>query len=200
MIAGPLQTPFDEQTRAQIRHQARRMIGKAGYTLPDREDLEQELLLWLWQHQDGFDPSEGEWSTFVAMVLRKKAISLLRRNAAVRRDHRPVRSLHEKEQSPEGIPTEMIHHLEQRDLDRHRGVEHLSDLELLMLKMDLPGLLSEMSGELQMIAGRLQHQCIQEIVEQTGIPRTTLRRRIREIREWLIFRNPDSFEQIAAKF
>ena len=54
------------------------LIGKAGLTPADREDVEQELALRLWQALPGYNPDMGKLRRFVGTVLRRAAHSLLR--------------------------------------------------------------------------------------------------------------------------
>src|SRR5512140_1240899 len=61
-----------------VRRQAQRLIGKAGLTPADREDVEQELALRLWQALPGYNPDMGKCGAFVGTVLQRAAHSLLR--------------------------------------------------------------------------------------------------------------------------
>ena len=48
-----------------IRHKARQLVGKAGLTEDDRQDLEQELMIDLLGRMKHFNPAKGKKTTFM---------------------------------------------------------------------------------------------------------------------------------------
>lgn len=60
---------------------ARRITGDAVAA----EDLTQDVLVWLWQHPEAFDPARGSLRSFLATVARRRAIDWVRSAAARRR-------------------------------------------------------------------------------------------------------------------
>jgi len=68
-----------------IRRKAAWMAARPGFTRFDREDIEQELALRLWQSLGNFDPTKGNSGAFIATVLRRVGNSLLRRRCSRRR-------------------------------------------------------------------------------------------------------------------
>ncbi len=56
-----------------------RMAARIGFSTADREDLYQDLMVDLLEHQHKFDPSKGSAGTFTGMVSRHRAIELLDR-------------------------------------------------------------------------------------------------------------------------
>src|SRR5262249_1034887 len=79
-----------------IRRKARELVGRAGLTSQDREDLEQELLLRLLERLPAFDAERSAWTTFAALVIRRCAANLLRYRQAEKRDCRTTRSLYRR--------------------------------------------------------------------------------------------------------
>ena len=77
-------------TRQQIHRKARQLIGKAGLKPSDREDIEQELTLRLWQSLNGFDATLGASAAFVGTVLNRAANSVLRLRNSGKRGTRHV--------------------------------------------------------------------------------------------------------------
>ena len=56
-----------------------RMAARFGLSPEDREDLQQELIIDLLEHQDKFDPAKGSAGTFTGMVSKHRSVELLDR-------------------------------------------------------------------------------------------------------------------------
>ena len=56
-----------------------RMAARFGLSPEDREDLQQELILDLLEHQEKFDPAKGSTGTFTGMVSKHRSVELLDR-------------------------------------------------------------------------------------------------------------------------
>ncbi len=56
-----------------------RMAARFGLSPADREDLQQELILDLLEHQDKFDPAKGSAGTFTGMVSKHRSVEFLDR-------------------------------------------------------------------------------------------------------------------------
>ncbi len=56
-----------------------RLAARFGLSPADREDLQQELILDLLEHQDQFDPAKGSAGTFTGMVSKHRSIEFLDR-------------------------------------------------------------------------------------------------------------------------
>ncbi len=56
-----------------------RMAARFGLSPADREDLQQELILDLLEHQEKFDPTKGSAGTFTGMVSKHRSAELLDR-------------------------------------------------------------------------------------------------------------------------
>jgi RNA polymerase sigma-70 factor (ECF subfamily) len=55
------------------------MAARFGLSPADREDLQQELILDLLEHQDKFDPAKGSAGTFTGMVSKHRSVEFLDR-------------------------------------------------------------------------------------------------------------------------
>ena len=84
---------IDQFTARLIRRKAHQLVGRAGFTRSDREDIEQELRLKILKHFSSYDPQQGHRHAFVTAVVERHAANLLRNKQAEKRDHRRVRSL-----------------------------------------------------------------------------------------------------------
>ena len=79
-----------------IRRTARELVGQAGFMAADVEDIEQDFRLDVLQRLASFDAAKSNRHTFVVMVVRRCAATMLERQRAEKRDSgRRVRSLSE---------------------------------------------------------------------------------------------------------
>ena len=62
--------------------------GKYGFSDEDLRDLEQELLLRLWQQRRHFNPRRGKWSTFCNNVYGNHIRNIIAHRRAACRDYR----------------------------------------------------------------------------------------------------------------
>ncbi len=54
-----------------IRFKVRQLIGRHGFTRSDRDDLEQELRLAVWQRRSQFDPRVADWGCWLSTVVER---------------------------------------------------------------------------------------------------------------------------------
>jgi hypothetical protein len=89
----PLDDPECLEYARRICHfRALEMIGKAGFSWCDVEDLEQDLFFRILYVQNKFDGRKGRWSTFCNRVLKNHSINMLAFRYAQCRDFRLVTS------------------------------------------------------------------------------------------------------------
>lgn len=72
---------FSELELRIVRRIAGQMVRSRCFTSNDREDLEQELLLHLWEKQDEYNPdhaSQCGYETYIRKILNKKRTDLIR--------------------------------------------------------------------------------------------------------------------------
>ena len=74
-----------------IRSKARTLIGKAGFTSADCEDIEQELALDLLVRLENYDPRKSKRNSFMARVVEHRIATLLEERHAACRDWRLCR-------------------------------------------------------------------------------------------------------------
>jgi RNA polymerase sigma-70 factor (ECF subfamily) len=97
----------DPVVKALIKHKARRLVGRHGFSRSDREDLEQELALQVHLAKAKYDPKRGTPATFYKTVLSNKIKSIVSAAKAQKRDHRrnrPLRDLDDVIWHPDAIP------------------------------------------------------------------------------------------------
>ena len=69
-----------------IRRKAEQLASKAGFTMNDAEDIEQDLRLNVLQRLSGFDQGQSSRHTFVAMVVRCRAATILEHQRTAKRN------------------------------------------------------------------------------------------------------------------
>ena len=183
MGADSSRRALDAYALACIKHKAYQLVGQAGLTADDLEDLEQELTIHLFEQLPKFDPTRGAFSTFVDRVVDHKAADILDARFAACRDCRlRVGSIHDPVRLQDG--GEVL--VEDMDLDDavqvQRGIGGRSPHEEADLRIDLERALAALTPEQRDLCLRLLTSTIAEISATTGVPRPTLYDRLRRIR------------------
>jgi RNA polymerase sigma factor (sigma-70 family) len=159
-----------------VRRKARQLIGRAGFRAFDREDIEQELALRLWEGLRNFDPEAGSPGAFVATVLARAAHSLLRRRNSRKRGKGHVHcSLATEYEDSEGNLTG-----DQTDLVLC-GADRPHELAF-DLAHDVAVVLAQLPPRLRELAEDLKHQSVAQIARRAGVSRSTIYGRIAELR------------------
>jgi len=183
MGSDPSRRALDAYAEACIRHKAHQLVGQAGFTADDVEDLEQELAIHLFEQLPKFDPTRGAFSTFVDRVLTHKAADILDARFAARRDCRiQVGSLDDTVRLREGgeVP---IMDLDLEDaMHVQRGISVPSPYDEAERSIDLERAMAGLTPEQRDLCRRLMTATIAEISAATGVPRPTLYDRLRQIR------------------
>ena len=168
-----------------IRFKARQLVGQAGFTVADRDDLEQELILDLLRRLPKYDPSRAKLNTFIARVVEHKIATLIEKQTAHKRDYRRCPcSLNERfEEEEEGRSVERAETLDQEDYLLRIGVEPRAAEELRALALDVPAVVEALPSELGELCRRLKAESVTEISRDTGVPRATLYQSVTKLRE-----------------
>lgn len=155
-----------------VRRKARRLARCAGFTAADREDIEQELLLKLWEARDRFDPQLSHPHAFITTVVERAAASILRAQKAHKRGNQVAHtSLDEvaccHQDDPGGAVLAPCTPSHQAAVD---------------LACDVSELLSRLPSQLREVAELLASHSKRRIAKRLGISRRTLDRRIDALR------------------
>ena len=174
---------LDAFTRGLIRRKTQQLIGKAGFTSQDREDLEQKFYARVLQALRSFDPAVAHERVFLTAVVDRQGANLLRDKQAAKRYQRRVVSLNVTiHVEGEGL-TELAQSIGRRELDARLGRDTPSDQDLLDRVLDVAAVIASLPEPLRELAERRKSQTMQAISEALSIPRTTLNERMREIRQ-----------------
>ena len=164
---------FDRYADQLIRHKARQLIGKAGWTDDDRPDLEQELALDLVQRMRNFDPKKAQVTTFMARVVEHRMVTLMEARFAQCRDWRrgrvslndPVNDGEDAEEWVDTLPG---------DPEAWQKIDRCMDIERLI---------ASLPDEQRILCEQLKDNTMAEAARTLGLPRSTLYGRLGLIRE-----------------
>ncbi|MEO2026662.1 MAG: sigma-70 family RNA polymerase sigma factor [Fuerstiella sp.] len=166
-----------------VKRKVRQIVGRAGYTRQDKEDLEQELLTRLLQGLRSFDPDVAHRKSFVTAIVERAVATILRDAEAQKRDHRRISSLQRLVDLTDEGPTELAETIGDREYNGRRCRDPRSDEDLAQLVTDLAEVIDSMPGELRDLAERMKTQSISAIAREIGVPRTTLNDAVRRLRQ-----------------
>lgn len=162
-----------------IRRKVRQLVGCHGFRDQDREQLEQELISRLLQGLKSFDPQQAHRNAFATTIVERSVATIIRHKRAEKRDHRRVCSLN----APLGnCNTELGATIGQDNLDSRRCRQSRSATELSDLANDVAELIASLPPDLRQLAEALKHKPIATVAREMGIPRTSLRERVLELR------------------
>lgn len=147
---------FDEFTIRFIRSKVRQLIGRAGLTEADRDDLLQEFALDLIQRRQQFDPRFGTWEAFVVVVCENRLATILeRQQAEMRSRQREDSSLDRPVQDGEGGRTEFGKTLPDTQAGKRTGHWPRSSQETSKPVQDVATVLEGLPDPLRQICRRL---------------------------------------------
>ena len=169
-----------------IRYKARRLIGQAGFTASDREDIEQELILDLLRRLPKYNPKRAQRNTFIARVVEHKIATLIEAQKAGIRDYRRCRcSLSDRFEDEDGRSVERAETFYQEDYLLRTGAQSRPSDDLSTLAIDVTAVLEGLPPELHNLCWRLMAETVSEISRDTGVPRGTIYESIKKLREIL---------------
>ena len=175
---------IDPYAAGLIRFKARRLVGQAGFTASDREDIEQELMLDLLRRLPKYNPKRAQLNTFIARVVEHRVASLIEAQKAGIRDYRRCRcSLNERFEDADGRSVERVDTFDQEDYRLRTGAQSRPSEELNRLAIDVATVLETLPPELRELCRRLKAETVTEISRDTGVPRGTIYESIKKLRE-----------------
>lgn len=174
MFTEEFNQKLDRFTHGIVRRKVKQLIGRAGFTQQDREDLEQELLLRVLQSLPSFDPKQAHRNKFVTAVVERHVATILRNKRAEKRNDQLVASINVTVEV-EGLgAVELAQTVSEDELAARLGRKRRSAEDLANLALDIAAVIAAMPKEWQELAERRKTQSMQEISDALGIPRTTL--------------------------
>ena len=163
-----------------IRWKAKQLVGKAGFTRSDEDDLVQNFRLKLLERLDKFDPARAHFHVFVVTVIERCAATLLKHARAQKRNGGRVGSL--DAQSVENDEEINLGEIVSRDRRRRDSVRNAS--ELMDLASDLANILEMLPAELRQLCEQLKTLSTGDLARETGMPRSTINDKKRLVRNY----------------
>ena len=171
-----------------IRHKARQLVGTAGFTRDDFEDIQQDLIVDLLERLPKFDPAKAKYNTFVSRIVERKVSKLIRhRKQQIRDCRREECSLNADIDDCGGGTVERIQTISQDEHDLRTGKYTRPADERVDLRLDIEAVLADLPPELRRAGQMLMTMPIAEVAHKLGVPRSTFYEthlaRLREIFE-----------------
>ena len=166
-----------------IRHKARQLVGKAGLTENDRQDLEQELMIDLLSRMKHFNPAKGKKTTFMTRIVERRISNILEARFAQCRDWRKcTASLNDPIPGGNDDSTERIEQVSSDGQMGHQGRETIEQRQN-DIRFDVDRVISALPEDLQELCEKLRSSNMAEIAREMGVPRSTLYGKLTKLRD-----------------
>ncbi len=175
---------FDDYAITCIKLKVRQLIKRCGFDASDREDLEQELALHLFERIREHDPERGTVKTFIVCIVENKARTMIRvRNRRAESIAASPFSLNEEipEEDGSGVMQRM-EAIDREDYLLGAGMLSRPTLELLEMRIDVERVIDTLPPPLREICERLKTQNVTQISAGTGASRQQVYDAIRKLR------------------
>jgi RNA polymerase sigma-70 factor, ECF subfamily len=183
VLSDDFNEKIDRFTRGIVRRKISQLIGRAGFTTQDREDLEQEIFARILQSLPLFNPDQAHRNKFITTVVERYVANILRNKQAEKRDHRRISSLNVMIEITDEGPTELAQTIGERELDARLGRERIREDELTQLAIDLADVIATLPECWRTLLELRKSQTMPEIARAMGVPRTTLNAWMQHIRQ-----------------
>jgi len=195
MVSNKKSCELSDYALELVHHKARQLVGKAGYTQDDVDDIKQDLIVDLLERLSQFDPTKATYNTFVARLVERKISNLLRDRQAEMRDHRrEVCSLNEEIDTGEDEPVQRLTTISQDDQDIRTGKYARPAEERAHLQLDMDSVLDGLTPELRQVAEMLPTKSVSQVARELGIPRRTFREKhLTQLREVFAAKGMDDY-------
>lgn len=168
---------FDDFALDMVNIKAAELVGKAGFTADDFEDIRQTMLVDLLERLKKYDPQKSNFKLFVTCVVDRKGQNLIRYRESEMRDYqREDYSLNEEVTTSDSAePIQRLDIVDQDDQDIRTGKYRRANKDRIQLQLDVKAVLVSLPPELRQAAEMLQTKAIARVARELGIPRRTFR-------------------------
>jgi len=183
MQSNQKQQEVNEYAARVIRHKAKHLVGTAGFTESDRDDLEQEMMLDVIARLPKFDPNKATQKTFVARIIERKISKLIRHRTSEMRDYRrEAFSLNESIEDGDGGSIERGDLVSRESIDPVMATNSRTGVEEMAFLHDLETVLAGLPDHLRKLCEILKTGTVSDAAREMGIPRTTLNDHVKKLR------------------
>ena len=184
-----------------IKSRAFNLSSRYGHVAEDREDLEQEMALYLLSVLPKHDPNRSNLTTFANRVIDSWTKMHIRKLRTERRDYSALEfSLDEPRSDEDGERTTLGDVIGECDVTTLAGYGTLGCIDAVELKVAVDQVIATLPRSLRELCIALRDQTVTEASVSLGIPRNTMIYRfgmIREVFEEAGLGNTNSFRQIS---
>lgn len=180
------ETFLNDYARTIIRVKAKQLVRRPEFSKSDREDVEQELFLYLLARSSQFDSDRGSVNTFISRVVSTAVAMLVRERRRIKRnggDGVEVESLEKMAEQSDGTVAPLWATLTRADACRRNGSDPLSDAEEFELVEGVASAMDSLPPELQAICKLLLTQNKAEVKRKLNMSRRSFDAAINEIRD-----------------
>ncbi len=176
------QQGIDPRTFRLVRTKARQLSRRREFSVADREDIEQDLLLDLLTRLPRFDAARCQRSTFVHRVVNNRVARMVETRAAKKRGASlTFASLGDEANDDAGQPEPRWATIDQR-LSRRDAPSVTEADSRRDLQIDTAAAIRELPDDLRELAESLCLRTPSEAARESGVPRRTVRDRMTRIR------------------
>jgi len=169
---------FPEYARKSVEVAARRLIREGGFRPEDFDDIRSEITTYALRQLRRHDVRMARLTTFVSMVVRDAANSLLRRRS-VRRSWYPAGAASLEADTgcdEDGVETALVNLLDGDDTSIGMGYRRRSRHEEAMLRLDVDAVVSLLPDNLRACcAAIMDGRSISDLARESGMPHSTFR-------------------------
>ena len=166
-----------------IECKARQLVGQAGLSESDVEDLQQEMWADLLRRLTWFESDRAKAKTFIARVVSHRVSAILRHRSGMGRDYqRNAGSLSEETEDADGRMVERAQLITEDAHDLRTGVETRPALEQMELVSDVGTVLASLPAPLREFCELLKTESMSSAARKLGISRREARARLDAIR------------------
>lgn len=166
-----------------IRQQALKLVGHAGFTKQDLEDLEQELTIRLLKALESFNPAIAHQRSYVTAVVDRSRKKIGRDARAAKRAAKQTVSIEDQLKDKSDGASPVAESIAESDAFRHRSLSARDRQSMLSLATDIAALLRSLPEQQRELAKNLKTASISAVARQSSIPRTTLNDSVRRLEE-----------------
>jgi len=171
--------PIDPSLRALIRKKARQIIGRAGLTLSDFQDIEQQIYAQIAKYFD-LGTLGAPRGALLATIVDRCIANILRERCAKRRHPRSICSLSIiVDFDEDDRPIDLAGTLSDYEHGTRLGRRGRSDQEMVELQCDMEVFLKKLSPRDREHCQKLMRDSPSQVARDLGIARTTFQ-------DWLV--------------
>jgi len=176
---------FDLYAVKLIRTKSRQLCKQPDFSLNDRLDIEQELMIELAERLPTFDPDRASEEAFITWVVLQRIADLIRsQRTKKRRADVEATSLNDLVHTSEsGSKEEKWATLDYEIFQEFAGSDSKSHNERIDLEIDLGRVMKDLPEELSRLCELLSKYSISETARRLCISRTSLYKSIHELRD-----------------